>query len=332
LNDSTDLKIGDLKSCSAIERYSGNPILTSEDVPYNSALVFNAGVVKYQGKYVMVFRNDFGSVKEQRLDGTNLGSAFSEDGINWNVQPKPCFELSDNDIKWVNDPRLTVIDGRCYITFAIIGRHGIRGGIAVTDDFENFEILHTSLPDNRNLVLFPEKINDLYVRFDRPFANYLRESQDSFDIWLSYSPDLTYWGNSTLLLSANDVPFSNNKIGPGPPPVKTKQGWLTIFHSVDINIYRGKNGWEDKWDMRYSAGIMLLDLENPGKVLSVSREPLLVPEAYYEVEGGFRNNVIFPCGNVLEENGEIKIYYGAADAFVCLATAHIDDLINVCFE
>jgi beta-1,4-mannooligosaccharide/beta-1,4-mannosyl-N-acetylglucosamine phosphorylase len=321
-----------LKSASIVKRHPGNPILSAEDVPYNSALVFNAGVAKFKGCYVMVFRNDFGSIEKKRLDGTNLGLAFSEDGIRWEVQPKPCFELSDDDIRWVNDPRLAVIEDRCYMTFAIIGRHGIRGGIAVTDDFETFEILHTTLPDNRNLALFPEKIDHLYFRLERPFANYLRTSQDRFDIWLSESPDLKHWGNPRLLLKAEDISFCNDKIGPGPPPLKTDKGWLVIFHSVDVDQNRGKNGWEKKWDKRYTAGVMLLDLENPAKIIGISNEPLLVPEADYEVSGGFRNNVIFPCGNVPEENGEIKIYYGAADTVECLATANVDDLLKLCLR
>lgn len=324
--------IGQLKSSPAVKRHPANPILSAEDVSYNSALVFNAGVTKFKGFYVMVFRNDFGSVEEKRLDGTNLGLAFSEDGIHWEVQPKPCFELSDDDIRWVNDPRLTVIEDRCYMTFAIIGRHGVRGGIAVTDDFETFEILHTTLPDNRNLALFPEIINNRYYRLERPFANYLRTSQDCFDIWISESPDLKHWGNSRLLLKAEDIPFCNDKIGPGPPPLKTDKGWLSIFHSVDVDPNRGKNGWESGWDKRYTAGVMLLDLENPLRIIGISREPLLVPEADYEISGGFRNNVIFPCGNILEQSGEVKIYYGAADTVECLATADVDDLLELCLK
>lgn len=324
--------IGQLKSSPVIRRHPTNPILSAEDVPYSSALVFNAGVTKFMDFYVMVFRNDFGSVEEKRLDGTNLGLAFSEDGIRWEVQPKPCFELADDDIRWINDPRLTVIEERCYMTFAIIGRHGVRGGIAVTDDFETFEILHTTLPDNRNLVLFSEKINNCYYRLERPFANYLRTAQDRFDIWLSESPDLKHWGNSRLLLKAEDVPFCNDKIDPGAPPLKTDKGWLVIFHSVDVDPNRGKNGWEERWDKRYSAGVMLLDLENPARITGISKNPLLVPEAEYEISGGFRNNVVFPCGNIMEEDGEVKIYYGAADTVECLATAHVDDLLELCLR
>jgi len=324
--------IGELHSSSLIKRYEGNPILTAEDVPYHATLVFNPGVTRYQGKYVMGFRNDYGSAAEQRLDGTNLGLAFSDDGIHWEVQPKPCFELSDEEIIRAYDPRLIVIDGRCYMCFAVDTRHGVRGGIAVTDDFETFEILSMSVPDNRNMVLFPEKIGGMYVRLERPFPVYSRGGIERFDIWISDSPDLRYWGNSELLLAVEDIPFANTKLGPAAPPVKTPHGWLTTFHAVDFDPARGKNGWEESWKKRYTVGVMLLDLDDPRRIVGVYKEPLLVPEAPYEVEGGFRNNAIFPCGIVLEDTGEVKLYYGAADTVICLATAHVDDLIRLCLE
>jgi beta-1,4-mannooligosaccharide/beta-1,4-mannosyl-N-acetylglucosamine phosphorylase len=319
-----------MNSKKIVKRYAQNPVLSAKDIPYSSALVFNAGVTKYNGKYVMVFRNDYGSVKEQRLDGTNLGLAFSDNGINWFVESSPCYDQNDDEIRSINDPRLTVIDDACFMTFAVIGRHGIRGGIAVTEDFINYEMLHMSLPDNRNLVLFPEKINGKYYRLDRPFANYLRDKQDSFDIWISDSPDLKYWGNSELLLKAEDVPFCNDKIGPGTPPMKTEKGWLTLFHAVDVDPNRGKNGWEDCWDKRYTIGVLLLDLDDPSKIIGFSKEPLMIPEADYEIKGGFRNNVLFPCAMILEEDGEVKIYYGAADTVECLAFGQIEELIQLC--
>ncbi|MDB5055606.1 MAG: glycosidase [Bacilli bacterium] len=316
-----------------IQRHSANPILDAKRVPYPTALVFNAGVTKFNGKYVMVFRNDYGSLSEETIEPastTDLGIAYSLDGVNWEVGPKPCFKLHDNEIIRAYDPRLTVLDGRCYMCFAVDTQHGIRGGIAVTDDFENFEILSLSTPDLRNMVLFPERIAGKYVRLERPFTVYSRGGADRFDTWISDSPDLKYWGNSDLLLAVEQVPFANDKIGPAAPPVKTEKGWLTTFHAVDIDISRGKNGWEPTWKKRYTAGIMLLDLDNPKKIIGMCKEPLLVPEAIYEVAGGFRNNVIFPGGMILEESGEVKIYYGAADTVVCLATAQVDDLINLC--
>lgn len=182
------------------------------------------------------------------------------------------------------------------------------------------------------MVLFPEKINDKYVRLERPFPVYSRGGIDRFDMWVSFSPDLRYWGDSHLLLAVEDVQYANDKVGPGAPPIKTDHGWLTTFHAVDLDRSRGKNGWEDKWQKRYSSGIMLLDLEDPRKIIGKYEKPLLAPETKYEVEEGYRTNVIFPCGMILEENGEVKIYYGASDTVVCLATAQLDDLVSLCLN
>ncbi len=325
--------IGALTSSSVITRYAGNPILKADDVPYKTDLVLNAGVVKYQGKYVMVFRND------ERLDeytvgeGINLGLAYSDDGRTWDVVPSPCFDMKNDEYLNTYDPRLMVIDGKCYMSFAMETRHGVRGGIAVTEDFENFEVISIDAPDNRNFVLLTEKYDDKYIRLDRPFPIYGRPGfPERFDIWISESPDLVYWGKSDLLLGVEHVPFSNLKIGPGAPPIKTPKGWLTVFHASDYNSSRQKDGYEKTWKKRYCAGIMLLDLEDPRKIVGMSKKPLIVPEANYETVDGYRNNVIFPTGNILEDTGEVKIYYGAADTYMCLASAHVDDLIALCTE
>jgi beta-1,4-mannooligosaccharide/beta-1,4-mannosyl-N-acetylglucosamine phosphorylase len=327
--------IGDLVSNPCITRYANNPILTAQDIPYEPALVFNAGVTKFQGKYVMVFRNDYGDSAAQSLlpsDTTNLGLAYSDDGLNWEVRPKPFIVMKDHGVIRTYDPRLTIMDGRCYMCFAVDTPHGVRGGIAVTDDMERFEVLTLSLPDNRNMVLFPEKIQDKYVRLERPFPVYGRGGVNQFDIWMSDSPDLKYWGNSNLVLAVEDVHYANDKLGPAAPPIRTNYGWLTLFHAVDIDQNRGKNGWETSWKKRYTTGIMLLDLDNPSKIRGIYKDPLIAPDASYEREGGFRNNVIFPGGMILEDSGEVKIYYGAADTYECLATAHVDDLIRLCLE
>lgn len=330
-------KIGNLISNPCITRYASNPILTASDVPYKPALVFNAGVAKFLGKYVMVFRNDYGDEAAQTMlpsDTTNMGLAYSDDGVNWQVSPKPIVVLDQEQhgIIRTYDPRLTVMNGRCYMCFAVDTHHGVRGGIAVTDDMEKFEVLSLSLPDNRNMVLFPEKVHDKYIRLERPFPVYGRGGVDQFDIWISDSPDLKYWGNSNLLLGVENVHYANDKLGPAAPPIRTDYGWLTLFHAVDIDPNRGKNGWEASWKKRYSAGVMLLDLDNPSKIRGLYKDPLIAPDASYEREGGFRNHVIFPGGMILEDSGEVKIYYGAADTYECLATAHVDDLIRICLE
>lgn len=322
-----------LQSSPVIHRHPANPILAPKDIPYHPAMVFNAGVTKFQGKYVMVFRNDYGNEAEQTIlphETTNLGLAFSDDGVNWQPASAPCWSWHDEEVIRVYDPRLTVIEGRCFMCFAVDTKHGLRGGIAVTEDFSRFEVLSLSVPDNRNMVLFPERIGGKYVRLERPFPVYSRGGQDRFDTWISDSPDLRYWGNSKLLLTVEQVPFANDKVGPGAPPVRTEKGWLTTFHAVDLDPKRGKNGWEEAWKKRYTAGIMLLDLEDPSRIIGMSPSPLLVPEAAYEIEGGFRNHVIFPGGMLLEDSGEVKIYYGAADTVECLATADVNDLIRLC--
>jgi beta-1,4-mannooligosaccharide/beta-1,4-mannosyl-N-acetylglucosamine phosphorylase len=210
--------------------------------------------------------------------------------------------------------------------------HGIRGGIFKTDDFQSFELISLTLPDNRNMVLFPEKLVGHFVRLERPFPIYMREQDESFDLWISRSPDLRFWGDTRLLLAASEVPFCNAKIGPGAPPVKTPQGWLTTFHTVEKHPEKTNRGWEDQgWFKTYYGGIMLLDLENPSKLLGFSRKPLLAPEAEYELDG-FRGGVIFPTGMILEDTGEVKIYYGASDTVVALASAHVDDLVARCLS
>ncbi|MDH7569304.1 MAG: glycoside hydrolase family 130 protein [Armatimonadota bacterium] len=323
--------MNDLKTSPVITRYPGNPVLSAEDVPYPATLVFNAGVAKWRGRYVMLFRNDYGFDETRRRHSTNLGLAFSEDGVRWRVTDKPCFAMRDEEILRVYDPRLTILDDRCYVCFAVDTRHGLRGGVAVTDDMEHFEVLSLSVPDNRNMVLFPEKIGGKYARLERPFPVYSRGGGEKFDIWFSDSPDLKYWGNAQLVLECEQVPFANAKIGPGAPPVRTEKGWLALFHAVDIDPTRTGWGWHGNWTKRYTAGVMLLDLENPAQVIGLSRYPLLVPEPQYEYEAhGFRDYVIFPGGMILEDDGTVKIYYGAADTVECLATARLDDLLALC--
>ena len=146
-----------------IKRFAGNPILSKKNIPYPAELIFNAGITKYNGRYVMCFRNDYGVNEEQYRGGdyglrTNIGFAESIDGIRWKVKDRPVFEFAQAGFSRAYDPRLTVIDGRCYLCFAVDGEAGVSGGIAVTDDFDRFDVLYLSEPDNRNMVLFPEKI------------------------------------------------------------------------------------------------------------------------------------------------------------------------------
>lgn len=348
-----------LKTSPCIKKID-KPILTKGDIPYEAELVFNAGVAKIDGKYVMVFRNDYGTTREafenegKNFSGTSIGIAVSDNGIDgWRVKEKPIIdyrrigdkgcsslgrkELEFPDIVRLYDPRITVIEGEIYLCLAMDTHHGIRGCIAKLDkNLEDYEIISASVPDNRNMALFPEKIGGYYVRLERPFPVYGRMEttgpKDRFDMWLSKSPDLKFWGESKLVLGVEHVPFANDKIGPAAPPVKTKYGWLTLFHAVDIAEGRGQCEWQKNWHKRYTGGIMLLDLEDPSKVIGMCKEPLIAPELPYEAEQGFRQNVIFPGGMILEDSGEVKIYYGAADTAESVATANLEDLIALCKE
>lgn len=321
-----------LVSHPCISRYSGNPVLTSADVPFSSDLVFNAGVIPWQGGYAMVFRNDYGYIGRASFSGTNLGLALSPDGLHWQVEEQPVFSVKDDEIRRVYDPRLTVIDGEVYMTFAVDTRHGLRGGIAHSDDLHHFEIISMSVPDNRNMVLFPQKYQGMYMRLERPMPVYSRGHKDRFDIWWSESPDLVHWGNSRLVAGVEDFPFANDKIGPGAPPVYTEKGWLAITHTVDIDPERGKNGWEDQWTKRYCTAAVLLDQDEPWKMIGRTKVPLLAPETDYEARDGFRWNVVFPTAAVPAPDGKLRIYYGAADTVIALAEAKTDDIIALCLE
>ncbi len=316
------------------------PILTKNDIPYPAELIFNAGVVKHKNRYVMVFRNDYDNSQDTFSDSnrkfkTCIGVAFSDNGIdNWTVRETPLIDESDLDDETIRlyDPRITIIEDKIYLCLAMDTKHGLRGCIATVDEnFENLQIISASTPDNRNMVLFPEKINGMFARLERPMPVYSRGG-DRFDTWISFSPDLKFWGESKLVMGVEDVPFANNKIGPAAPPIKTDRGWLTTFHAVDYYDDREKNGWESSWKKRYCAGIMLLDLDDPSKVIGYSKTPLIAAELDYETNYGFRTNVIFPGGMILESDGQVKIYYGASDTVEAVAFSTVDELIKLCLE
>ncbi|MCY3021488.1 MAG: glycoside hydrolase family 130 protein [Planctomycetota bacterium] len=313
-----------------IRRHPQNPVLASGDVPFPSTQIFNAGVARFRGEYVMVFRADRFDREKRCEAGTALGIAFSSDGVKWQVRAEPLKVLpTGGEIRRAYDPRLTVLDDHLYLCFAVDTAHGIRGGVAVTDDLQRFEVLGLSAPDNRNMVLFPERIKGKLARLERPFPVYgsAGRGPERFDIWYSESVDGRHWGNTQLVLGSEQVSYCNNKIGPGTPPLRTPHGWLALFHYVYKDDARVLKGWEPyPWTKLYGAGVMLLDLQEPWRVIGLSREPVLVPETSYELDG-FRGSVIFPGGLLAEQDGTVKTYYGAADTVECLATARLDDLL-----
>jgi len=334
-------RVGNFTTPAFMKRHPDNPILLARDMPYPSSLVFNASVVEFQEKYIMLFRNEF----YPSTDGTkgktaNLGVAESEDGIHWT----PRHDFIDLHHGIVNnsayDPRVVPLEGRYYISLCQSTRFTCQAATLVTDDFRTFELFDVAPPCSRNMVYFPERINGFYYRLERPFwqpvdtfVNTRNEWISApYSIWISSSPDLRHWGKYKPLLECEDFDFANIKMGPGGHPIRTPEGWLLLIHGVDWDPSRGKNGWQDAWRNRYHAGVVLLDANDPTKVLSKSRKPILTPEMPYERENGFRNDVIFPMATIPHPNGELYIYYGAADTCTCLATCQLDDLIEFCLN
>lgn len=299
------------------KKYEKNPILTKEDVPYPCDAVYNAGAAKYKGKYFLLLR-------VLLLNGNSVfGLAESKDGYNFTVRPKPVMVPADKgpfkmyEDKGIEDSRITQIGDTYYIFYSAYSRYGMRIGLAKTKDFEKFErIALTTTVDYRNSVLFPKKIKGKYCRFERPNVG------NAMGIWISYSPDFIHWGEQELIM----VPYGkhiweDHKIGPGAPPIETPKGWLSIYHGVTWTM----DG------MTYRLGCALHDLNNPAKIIGIADQFILGPDEIYE-RVGYVHNVIFTCGAIPEPDGTVKIYYGGADQCLCLATAKIADLIDICLK
>ena len=212
----------------------------------------------------------------------------------------------------IEDPRITEIEGVYYVMYTAYSKYGPRIALAKTEDFSHYErIAIVSEPGNKDGILFPERINGEYVRLDRPIGKGVGS------MWVSYSKNLVDWGKSEILMTPRQGMWDSYRIGASVPPIRTEHGWLEIYHGVKKTaagpIYR--------------IGTVMLDLEKPDKVIARSNQPVLSPREDYERIGDV-GNVAFACGAVVEDSGEIKVYYGAADTCICVATANFDDLVN----
>ncbi|MGF7143323.1 beta-1,4-mannooligosaccharide/beta-1,4-mannosyl-N-acetylglucosamine phosphorylase [Anaerotaenia torta] len=293
-------------------RHTENPIM-GRNKTARSARIYNSAVLPYNGKFVGIFRAD-------HKDGIpQLHVGYSEDGIKW--------ELEDEDIHWVDeegeeyntgyayDPRLVELEDRYYILWCT-DFGGPTIGLGVTEDFKTFVRLENSfIPFNRNGVLFPRKINGHYAMLSRPSDS----GHTPFgDIFLSYSPDLTFWGRHRRVMTSGHTWWQGTKIGAGAVPIETTEGWLLFYHGVCGTC----NGFV------YSIGAAILDRENPAKVLYRTKDYIMTPEADYEVSG-FVPNVTFPCSALFDaDTGRIAIYYGAADTCLGIAYARVEELVD----
>ncbi len=299
-----------------LHRWEDNPILTLNDIPFRCNTVFNGSPVKTPDGYFMIVR------VEGQQGYSFFALARSDDGLNFDVDELPCM-LPDSATpfkKWeefgIEDPRLTFIDDKYYMLYTAVSGHGFRIALAEVEDFRHYRrIAVISDPGNKDGVLFPEKIDGMYARLDRP----TRGRNDS--IWISYSPDMIHWGRSKCLLHPRQRYWDSNHIGASAPPIRTDRGWLEIYHGVKMTsagpIYR--------------IGTVMLDGDDPSKVIGRSYVPVLSPREDYERIGDV-NNVVFACGAIVEDDGEVKVYYGAADTAICVATASLDELIESSLE
>jgi len=300
-----------------IKRYPGNPILTRGDVPYPVETVHNPGVVKHRGRYIMLFRS------HRRNGRSIIGLAESRDGYGFTVREEPFLTPASSGVFsvyeefGVEDPRICPIEGWYLITYSAYSRYGVRIGLARTQDFQEVErVALISQADMRNVVIFPERFDGMYVRLDRPHSGIM-----PWSIWISYSPDLVHWGGSKVVMKPLPYHWDEMKIGPGATPIKTKWGWLHIYHGV-FNTMRGGV---------YRLGVALHDLHDPSKIIGVADDWILQPEDPWE-QTGYVPNVVFTCGAVPEGDGTLKLYWGGADQVICMGTARIEELVRLCLE
>jgi beta-1,4-mannooligosaccharide/beta-1,4-mannosyl-N-acetylglucosamine phosphorylase len=293
-----------------------NPIITADAVPHGNS-IFNSAVVPFEGGFAGVFRVD----DDSRV--MNIHAGRSARGITWDIEPQPIeFEPDDERVPEIQqhflyayDPRVTPLDDRFYVTWCS-GYHGPTIGVAWTDDFETFHQLDNAfLPFNRNGVLFPRRIRGRYAMLSRPSD----DGHTPFgDVFYSESPDLRHWGRHRHVIAPVPLTWQSTKVGAGPVPIETDEGWLVLYHGVLTSC----NGFV------YAAGAMLLDLDEPWHVLARGSRYLIAPDRIYERVGDVPN-VVFPTAALVDrELDRVSVYYGAADTSVCLAHGRLSELVE----
>ncbi len=292
-----------------------NPILRASDLPYAANSVFNPGAARLDGETVLLLR------VEDLRGISHLHVARSADGITgWRFDPEVLLrsdvERYPEEIWGCEDPRLTWLpeDEAWAITYTAYSRRGPLVSLATTRDFRTAERLGPVMPpEDKDAALFPRRFDGRWAMIHRPSS-----SSGRAHMWISFSPDLRHWGDHTLLLEAREGAWWDaGKIGLGPPPLETAEGWLVMYHGVrstdDGPIYR--------------VGLALLDLEDPRVVLHRTDEWVFGPREPYEVAGDV-GRVVFPCGWTLDKPGDhLTLYYGAGDLVVATATAGFSEVL-----
>lgn len=315
------------------KRHSQNPIISPRDIVsslpemIDVSSVFNPGGIQFNDKILLLLR------VQNRGRETLLVKATSADGIQFEIEREPIQITGmgdlDETVFHIYDPRITQM-GDTYYVFAamdVVGKCLL--GLFQTSDFSSLEFLgFTGKEDVRNGVLFPEKINGKYARFDRPNQKKIENGVITGNqICYSVSADLIHWESNRMVMEGR-LHFWDEMIGAGPPPVKTEKGWLLVYHGIAMH-----------YQPIYQAGVVLFDLEEPWKLISRGRYNVLEPREIWEVAGQVPN-VIFPTGLIVastDQSGnacldsEVKLYYGAADTHIGLATSTIREMIDACY-
>ncbi len=298
-------------------RYSGNPILTAADWPYPVNSVFNCGATLLaDGTTLLLCR------VEDRSGKSHLCAARSADGVTgWRIDPQPTL-LPDpfnypEEIWGIEDPRISYVPelGKYAVVYTSYSRGGPGVSLALTEDFRTFERYGVVMPpEDKDAALLPRRIGDFWALIHRPVTTWM-----GAHIWISYSPDLRHWGSHKLILRAREGGWWDaNKIGLSPPPIETSKGWLIIYHGVR----------QTASGCLYRLGLALMDLNTPERCLLRGDTWVFGPEEPYERQGDVAN-VVFPCGYTLGSDGDsLKLYYGAADTSIALATASVRELLD----
>ncbi len=323
-----------------INRHHCNPVLRPGKLPWRKVATFNPGVIRHQNR-VYLLERAAGSLHPFQCV---IGLQSSDDGVHFHPE-SDLPVLTPADLGYphgsLQDARVVRIEDMFYMTYALrpysyschpnglgvpdystpayTGFDGdesqniTRSGIAISGDLVHWEnVGFTTSPgiDDRNNILFPAKINGQFALLRRPIVG---NEQHIPSIWISYSDDLKSW-SAPNLLAAPEFEWEHGKIGGAAPPMRTKEGWLMLYHAVDkTSVYR--------------VGAMLLDIENPEKILARSHDFIMQPSEYYETTGLVIPNVIFPTGAFIEDD-LLHIYYGCADTCVGYATADLNDLLD----
>jgi predicted GH43/DUF377 family glycosyl hydrolase len=296
-------------------RYAGNPILSAADIPYRANTVFNAAAAAIDRESILLMR------VEDLRGISHLTVARSDDGrTGWRIDPEPTLmpdpDHHPEEVWGIEDPRVTWLPEReeWAVAYTAFSRRGPLVSLATTHDFRHFHRLGPAMPpEDKDAALFPRRIDGRWALIHRPTP-----LAGPAHIWLAFSPDLRHWGDHTLLLPAREGAWWDaGKIGLGPPPLETPEGWLMLYHGVRSTASGSL----------YRAGLVLLDLEDPRRVLHRTEEWVFGPSEPYEQTGDV-GGVVFPCGWIHDPaTDELRIYYGAADSAIALATATLSDLV-----